>query len=304
MFVRQMRFPDRETETGKKISAYLNNTLTLTDMEVHNLFAANRREKMDEMHHRLLGGETLIVDRYAFSGVAYTAAKGYDIEECKKADVGHLRPDVVVFIDVPVSVLQTRYGTEKYEKQEFQEKVLLQYNKLFDVSYWIHINGAQQMKDVQRDIKVAVLHQLSCDQSLHYLWPQNSTPILVNCTPHEVTVCGHKLPTLCTQSIRLEPACRYYVSRRFGLKIELDNVSVAELRCTTPQVSASLIIPDDLRKYWDDPKTYTLVVSAMAAKYIVENHLRINIAAMDTSPTGVVRDAGGQIVGTTALELY
>ena len=35
------------------------------------------------MINMLLSGRTLLVDRYSFSGVAYSAAKGLDLEWCK-----------------------------------------------------------------------------------------------------------------------------------------------------------------------------------------------------------------------------
>jgi dTMP kinase len=35
------------------------------------------------MESKLLSGTTLIVDRYSYSGVAFSAAKGLDIEWCK-----------------------------------------------------------------------------------------------------------------------------------------------------------------------------------------------------------------------------
>lgn len=44
------------------------------------------------MERKLLGGTTLIVDRYSYSGVAFSAAKGLDIEWCKVSRVpcGHI----------------------------------------------------------------------------------------------------------------------------------------------------------------------------------------------------------------------
>ncbi|KAJ0788826.1 putative thymidylate kinase, P-loop containing nucleoside triphosphate hydrolase [Helianthus annuus] len=72
------RFPDRDTAVGKMISAYLSNESQLDDHIIHLLFSANRWEK------RLLkSGTPLIVDRYSYSGVAYSSAKGLDIEWCK-----------------------------------------------------------------------------------------------------------------------------------------------------------------------------------------------------------------------------
>ena len=39
------RFPDRETESGKRINKYLSKELEMTDEEVHLLFVQNRWEK-------------------------------------------------------------------------------------------------------------------------------------------------------------------------------------------------------------------------------------------------------------------
>jgi hypothetical protein len=135
--------------------------------------------------------------------------------------------------------------------------------------------------------------------------PPHST--LINCTPHAVTVCSRLLPALSTQGgIRLVSAPRVYALVKFVLQLDAaaNDVDMAELRTTTPQTFTGVTIPDDLRSYWDDAKTYTLLVSAVVAKYVVEQHLRQNVVAMDSSPAGVVRDASGQIVGTTGLEVY
>jgi dTMP kinase len=39
------------------------------------------------MESKLLGGTTLVVDRYSYSGVAFSAAKGLDIEWCKVSHI-------------------------------------------------------------------------------------------------------------------------------------------------------------------------------------------------------------------------
>lgn len=46
------------------------------DMDVHELFSLNRWECKNDIEQALASGVTLIVDRYAYSGVVYTAAKG------------------------------------------------------------------------------------------------------------------------------------------------------------------------------------------------------------------------------------
>jgi hypothetical protein len=67
-----------------------------------------------------------VCDRYAFSGVAFSAAKGtLSIDWCKAPDRGLPKPDLVLFLDVSAEVAKTRggYGEERYEKEEFQARV-------------------------------------------------------------------------------------------------------------------------------------------------------------------------------------
>lgn len=41
-----------------------------------------------------------VCDRYAYSGVAYSSAKGLDTQWCKSGDVGLPQPDLVVYLDM------------------------------------------------------------------------------------------------------------------------------------------------------------------------------------------------------------
>lgn len=154
-------FPDRTTAIGKMINAYLTSQADINDAAVHLLFSANRWEKRcvlaaaavvcrlgagaaptiaalcshsklytppacsDELLRKLAAGTTLVVDRYAYSGVAFTAAKGapgLDRAWCQAPDVGLPAPDAVFFLDLSVEAAAARggYGEERYEKAEFQ----------------------------------------------------------------------------------------------------------------------------------------------------------------------------------------
>ncbi|XP_009985811.1 PREDICTED: thymidylate kinase-like, partial [Tauraco erythrolophus] len=69
-------FPtERTTEIGQLLSSYLEKERNLEDHTVHLLFSANRWEHVPSMKEKLHQGITLVVDRYAFSGVAFTSAK-------------------------------------------------------------------------------------------------------------------------------------------------------------------------------------------------------------------------------------
>ncbi|XP_061153724.1 thymidylate kinase isoform X1 [Syngnathus typhle] len=130
-----MRFPDRSTTIGKLISAYLEKKSDLEDHTVHLLFSANRWEMVPVMKQKLEQGTTLVVDRYAFSGAAFTSAKpGFTLDWCTRADVGLPKPDMVLFLRLsPVeAALRGRYGEERYEDAAFQSAVLDRFNQLMD----------------------------------------------------------------------------------------------------------------------------------------------------------------------------
>lgn len=119
------RFPDRSTGTGQMIDAYLKSDTDLDDHTIHLLFAANRWEKRAQIIDALNAGQTVIIDRYAYSGVAYSTAKGLPIDWCKAADAGLPAPDVVIYLDLSIEAAQRRgdFGKERYENIAMQQKV-------------------------------------------------------------------------------------------------------------------------------------------------------------------------------------
>eukprot|EP00899_Mesostigma_viride_P019292 jgi/Mesvir1/27364/Mv07174-RA.1 len=114
------------------IDSYLSSKSELDDRAIHLLFSANRWEKRAALVKTLEEGTTLVVDRYAYSGVAFSAAKGLDLEWCKAPDKGLPAPDAVLFLQIPVEVAASRggYGEERYEKVEFQKLVTSQFARL------------------------------------------------------------------------------------------------------------------------------------------------------------------------------
>ncbi|GIL42651.1 hypothetical protein Vafri_597 [Volvox africanus] len=119
------RFPDRSTSIGQAINAYLVEQSHMDDAVIHMLFVANRLEKREEMLRLLAGGTTLVLDRYSYSGVAYTAAKGVQhlsMEYCKSLEVLLPAADLVVHMTMTPESMAARggYGQERYEKVEFQ----------------------------------------------------------------------------------------------------------------------------------------------------------------------------------------
>lgn len=134
------------------INAYLQSSLDMDDGAIHLLFSANRWEKRAAMEKALGDGVTLVVDRYSYSGVAFTAAKeipGLDLEWCKAPERGLLRPDAVLYLDMPIDAAKTRggFGEERYETGELQERVRTRFRVLRE-DWWTIIDASGTIDDV------------------------------------------------------------------------------------------------------------------------------------------------------------
>jgi dTMP kinase len=96
-----------------------------------------------------MAGTTILVDRYAYSGVAYTASKGYDWDWCLGPDKGLIAPDLVIYLSASSKVLETRsgYGQERYENQLFQNRVSETFEKLV-THKWLRISSDRPIEEV------------------------------------------------------------------------------------------------------------------------------------------------------------
>ncbi|KAI9299156.1 thymidylate kinase [Neoconidiobolus thromboides FSU 785] len=159
-----VKFPDRTSISGKMINSYLQGEKKLNDQAIHLLFSANRWEVIHELKSMLDDGINLIVDRYAFSGAAFTAAKGLDLEWCKACDKGLLSPDLIFFLDIDNQTMKTRkdFGGEIYEKLDFQMKVREKF-ELIKESHWKFIDAKLSIQDVHEHVVTSVESALKVD---------------------------------------------------------------------------------------------------------------------------------------------
>ncbi|CAH2106671.1 unnamed protein product [Euphydryas editha] len=146
-------FPDRTTDIGNVINSYLKSMNELSDEAIHLLFSANRWEKAKNIKKKLEEGTTLIVDRYCYSGVAFSAAKGLDINWCKAPDAGLPKPDKVFFLNLSLEKVQRRngFGNERYEVFDFQKKVMNAYMQLKEEN-WDILDASRSMDIIQEEL--------------------------------------------------------------------------------------------------------------------------------------------------------
>ncbi|KAK0488512.1 thymidylate kinase-domain-containing protein [Armillaria novae-zelandiae] len=173
--VKLHKFPDRTTSIGKMIDSYLQSKSDLDDHAIHLLFSANRWELASTIEDILESGTTVLCDRYAFSGIAFSASKGLPYEWCRSPDIGLPAPDLVLFLDITPEKARERggYGNERYEKEEMQRKVREQYKRIEseNVVQWATIDAGREREQVAADIWAHVKPLVDrIDHAIAKLW--------------------------------------------------------------------------------------------------------------------------------------
>lgn len=173
-----IRFPDRTTTIGTMINAYLAKAADLDDHAIHLLFSANRWEAVGALKAKLAAGTTLVCDRYAYSGVAFSSAKkGIDFDWCKQCDRGLPKPDVVIYLDISTEAAAKRgqYGEERYETQEMQAKVRVNFAKLMENDpIWHVVDAAGTLEEVSEQVgkvALATTKKVADGAPIETLWP-------------------------------------------------------------------------------------------------------------------------------------
>jgi len=179
--VKWMCFPNRSTAVGTLIDLYLRNMIELPDETVHQLFSANRWESVLSIVADLNSGISVVCDRYAFSGVAYSAAKGLDLSWCQAPDIGLPVPDGVFFLHVDESVGAARanFGDERYENTRMQSRVRGEFRQppIRAGVQWNDVDGARDIQVIHDEIWAAVEECKTSEQEnptrpIRRLWVQ------------------------------------------------------------------------------------------------------------------------------------
>ncbi len=149
------KFPDRTTPIGALIDAYLQCKIEVAAAAVPLLFSANRWECAERLEALLSSGTHVVLDRYAYSGVAYSAARGLPLAWCKAPDAGLPQPDLVLEVVLPDEERTTRagFGGERYEQDEMQRAVALRFAELRGAEIasgvaWVPVDGTGDIASV------------------------------------------------------------------------------------------------------------------------------------------------------------
>ena len=156
-------FPFRESHTGKILDKFLTGEINLSIEEAHLLFAANRRGQEQRIRKLIQNGVIVILDRYYYSGTAYTLAQKEletgmkpDFEYihwAKNADFGLPRPDITILLQLPLEkqLDRTGFGKERLEQKNIQTLVD-KYMKSFVGENWLVVDASQSPEQIASEI--------------------------------------------------------------------------------------------------------------------------------------------------------
>ncbi|BGP45854.1 Thymidylate kinase [Rhodotorula kratochvilovae] len=174
------RFPDRTLTTGKMIDSYLSQKADLDDRAIHLLFSANRWERANQILKDLEEGTTVVCDRYAFSGIAFSVIKGLSPTWCRAPDIGLPAPDLVLFLRISPSAAQSRggFGAERYETAEIQRRVEREFGVLAESverGVWWTVDAEGGVEEVAREVLARAEEVLAgerCAGEVGKLWEE------------------------------------------------------------------------------------------------------------------------------------
>ena len=160
------RFPDRTTAIGSVCNDYLANKCELEDHAVHLMFTANRWEAVPKMMEVINSGTSLIIDRYSYSGVAFTSAKkGLELEWCKNPERGLPKPDLVLYLSLSAEEAAKRgsYGEERYDETNFQKRVAANYDTLREPN-WVVVDASKTIEALHEELRNIVVPIIESDK--------------------------------------------------------------------------------------------------------------------------------------------
>lgn len=155
--VEYIKFPNRSSSVGKLVSDGTSN-----GEAAHLLFSANRWEQKQQIVDAINAGITVVCDRYLYSGIVYSAAKGLFLDWCVNTECGLPRPDVVFYMySSDPGMMKDRgvYGHEIYGDDGFQLRVSQFYDIIYENNYWCKIDARQSCEDIHQ-LVVSVTKQI------------------------------------------------------------------------------------------------------------------------------------------------
>ena len=150
------------TDNFRMLRDYLDRKTTLEPKSLFLLFLADIAEQQNLVEDELKEGQTVVLDRYVFSTIAYELdSLGYENAKKVVEHSNFLKPDTAILLDIPPSVSQERKKRQKkldrYEENaEYLEKVRKNFLKLQEEGFlaekWYKIDASNDISSINKEI--------------------------------------------------------------------------------------------------------------------------------------------------------
>ena len=117
----KITFPNYETEIAR-----LTKRADVDSFTQSLIFAADRQHYQSRIKQLLEKNAVILCDRYSYSNFAYQSVKGVPLEWLVGLEKNIIKPEIVFFIDVPISVSFSRVqqsNIEDFTKKEILERL-------------------------------------------------------------------------------------------------------------------------------------------------------------------------------------
>ncbi|MEE2965841.1 MAG: dTMP kinase [Acidobacteriota bacterium] len=157
-------FPDYGTSIGEEIARALQGEREYGSEAMQLLYVANRYERKADLERWLVGGLTVVCDRYVASSIAYGEAQGLDASWL--ADIQRFlpAPELTILLDIDPELAAERKATgrDRYERDlALLERVRDSYTRQAEQADWVSVNGDQTKDAVTAEIMSIVSARLS-----------------------------------------------------------------------------------------------------------------------------------------------
>lgn len=161
--------PTRMSDAGKKIYEVLEGKRQMGHAELQGLYMQDHKERLKrEIIPALKKGIWVVTDRYVFTGFAYGAAEGVDLDWLIKITESFLSPNLIFYLSISPkeAVMRIKRRGKSihtlYEKEESLTKNKIMYEKILpQFSGFYTVNGEQSIEKVHQEIFSIVKQEFS-----------------------------------------------------------------------------------------------------------------------------------------------
>ncbi|MCX6776838.1 MAG: dTMP kinase [Candidatus Micrarchaeota archaeon] len=158
------KYPDADSTFGKIIDAFLKKRIELDPLSQFFIYMLDIAKDQGEIARKLESGEIVILNRYAYSTIAYQCSKGIPFGKGVEMieSMNFVKPDLVVLLDIlPEISMERKSRQKKMDRHEEDAKLLRKvrenYLKLHDMKFlankWVKVDAEGKPGEVFEIVK-------------------------------------------------------------------------------------------------------------------------------------------------------